>query len=308
MGLPAGRYGSDGYYAVEGKHVFRSGTPRPQAGFRLASPEYFATMGVPFLRGRDFTRQDTYDAPFVAVVSAALVREVFPHEDPLGRRMHLGLDNAEKAITIVGVVGDVRPEPGTPPGPEIYMPLQQHPYHGNEVQVVVRTSVPPGSVSSAVRQEVRALLPETAMKFVTMDTMLADAVATPRFRTMLMGLFAALAVLLAMGGVYGVMTHITAERTAEMGVRLALGATPADVMRLVLSRAIWMAAAGLAIGAGASVALSRLLSAMLFGIQPTDIATYAAVLAAVTLTTLAAATAPAWRAGRIDPVQAMRDE
>ena len=308
MGLPTGRYGSDGSYAVEGKHVFRSGAPMPHAVFRLASPEYFATMGVPFLRGRDFTLQDNYDAPFVAVVSASLAREVFPHEDPLGRRMHLGLDNAEKSITIVGVVGDVRSEPGTPPGPEIYLPLQQHPYHGNEVQVVARTSVAPGSISGAVREQVGALLPDTAMKFTTMDTMLADAVATPRFRTAMIGLFAVLAVLLAMGGVYGVMTHITAERTAEMGVRLALGATPADVMRLLLSRAVWMAAIGLAIGAAASVALSHLLSTMLFGVRPTDLATYAAVLAAVALTTLAAAAAPAWRAGQIDPVEAMREE
>ena len=309
MGLPTGRYGSNGSFAVEGKHVFSSGSPMPQAGFRLASPAYFETMGVPLLRGRDFTRQDDYDAPFVALVSAALVREVFPHEDPIGKRMHLGLDDHLKPITIVGVVGDVRADaPGTPPAPEIYMPLQQHPFHGNEVQVVVRTSVPPGSVSGAVREQVRALLPETAMKFTTMETMLAESVATPRFRTLLMGLFAALAVLLAMGGVYGVMTHVTAERTAEMGVRLALGATPGDVMRLILRRAVLLAVVGLAIGIAVARGLSRLLETMLFGVQPTDTATFVAVLAAVGLTTLAAAASPAWRAGRIDPMQAMREE
>ena len=307
MGLPNGRYGSNGSYAVEGVHHFDSGERLPQAGFRLASPGYFGAMGVPLVQGRDFTGQDVYDAPFVAIVSAALAREVFPKGDAIGRRIQLGLDSFNWC-TIVGIVGDVRPEPGTAPGPEIYMPLEQHPYHGNEVEFVVRTSVAPGAVTGAVRKEVQALLPETAMEFTTMDALLSDSVATPRFRTVLVGVFAALALLLAMAGVYGVMTHITAERTAEMGVRLALGATPGDVMRLILVRAGLLALAGLAIGAAASVVLSRALGSMLFGLQATDGATYAAVLAAVGLTTIAAAAAPAWRAGKINPVEAMREE
>ena len=308
MGLPTGRYGSNGNYAVEGMHRFLPGEHLPHAGFRLASPGYFATMGVPLERGRDFNTQDVYESPFVAVVSATLVRQVFGLGDPIGRRIQLGLDS-DKWVTIVGVVGDVRSDaPGTPPGPEIYMPLRQHPYFANEVQVVVRTSVPPGTVSGAVRQKMQAAMPETATKFTTMEAMLADSVATPRFRTMLVGIFAVLALLLAMAGVYGVMTHVTAERTAEMGVRLALGATPGGVMWLVLRKATLLAVAGLAIGMGASAALSRVLAGMLFGLQATDAATYAAALMGVGLTTLAAAAGPAWRAGRIDPVAAIREE
>jgi putative ABC transport system permease protein len=307
MGLPTGQYGSNGSFAVEGKQEFGKSHDMPEAGFRLASPGYFAAMGVPILRGRDFTAEDVYDAPFVATVSAALVHQVFPHEDPVGQRIQMGLDS-RNWVTIVGVVGDVRTSPAVAPGPEIYMPLQQHPTRANEVQVVVRTAVPPASVSAAVRQKVQAMLPETATKFTTMETMLADSVATPHFRTVLLGVFAALALLLAMAGVYGVMAQVTAERTVELGVRLALGATPGGVMSLILRKAGLLAAIGLAIGMAGSFALSRVLTGMLFGLQATDRATYIAVLLGVTVTTLAAAAGPAWRAGRINPVEAMREE
>jgi predicted permease len=307
MGLPTGQYGSNGSFAVEGRHVFGKSRDMPQAGFSLSSPGYFGAMGVPLERGRDFTTQDVYESPFVGVVSAALVRQVFPHDDPIGQRIQLGLDSPNW-VTIVGIVGDVRQTPATPPGPEIYMPLRQHPYHGNEVEVVVRTSVPPASIAGAVRQKVQAMLPETATKFTTMQSMLADSVATPHFRTVLLGVFAALALLLAMAGVYGVMAQVTAERTAEMGVRLALGATPGGVMWLILRKAGLLAAIGLAIGMAGSMALGRVLAGMLFGLQATDAVTYAGVLVAVGVTTLAAAAGPAWRAGRINPVEAMREE
>ncbi|MEX2261259.1 MAG: ABC transporter permease [Bryobacteraceae bacterium] len=309
MGLPGGRYGSNGSYAVEGKHVFAAGSKMPHAGFRLASPGYFSAMGIPLVRGRDFTAQDVYDAPFVAVVSQALVRDTFPDENPIGRRIQLGLDSPEKWVTIVGVAGNVRQDsPASAPYPEIYMPLQQHPFYGNEVQVVVRTSMPPASLAGVVRERVQAAIPETATKFTTMRTLLADSIATPRFRMALVAVFAGLALLLAMGGVYGVMTYITVERTAEMGVRIALGATSRDVMRLILARAVLLAAIGLTVGLAASVALSGLVASMLFGLEPTDTATYVGVSVALALTTLAAAAMPAWRAGRIDPAQAIREE
>jgi|SRR5271157_2142760 len=308
MGLPTGRYGSNGSFAVEGRHVFGKSRSMPQAGFRLASPGYFDTMGVPLERGRDFTTEDVYESPFVGVVSAALARQVFPHDDPIGQRIQLGLDSPNRWVTIVGIVGDVRETPATPPGPEIYMPLRQHPYYGNEVQVVVRTSVPPATLTSAVRQKVQTALPETATKFTTMETMLADSIATPHFRTVLLGVFATLALLLAMAGVYGVMAQVTAERTAELGVRLALGATPGGVMWLILRKAGMLALVGLVVGLAWSMALGRVLTGMLFGLQPADGVTFAVVLAAVGLTTLAAAAGPAWRAGRINPVEAMREE
>jgi len=307
MGMPAGQYGSNGGFAIEGRQVFGAGR-LPQAGFRLASPGYFAAMGVPLLAGRDLNAQDVYESPFVAVVSVSLARQNFPQENPLGRRIQLGLDDATKWLTIVGVVGDVRADPATPPGPEIYMPLRQHPFYANEIQVAVRTSMPPASISGAVRRQVMDLLPETAVKFTTMDEMLSDAVATPRFRTSLVAIFAMVALLLAMAGVYGVMTYLTAERTSELGVRLALGATPGAVVRIVLARAAVFASIGLLLGVAGSAALGRFLATLLFGLKSSDPATYLVVIAAVGLTTLAAAFGPAWRAGRIDPLAAIRQE
>jgi len=309
MGLPTGQYSSGGSYAVEGKQTFGPGQKLPQAGFRLASPAYFATMAIPLTRGRDFSPRDQYDAPPVAIVSEALARESFPNENPIGRRLQCGLDSVGKWMTIVGVVGDVRQtSPASPPEPELYMPLQQHPYLANELQVVIRTSLDPNSISGAVRQRVRAMNPETAMKFTTMDAMLAGSIAKPRFQMFLIGTFAGLALLLAMVGVYGVLSYVITQRTSEFGLRVAMGANPADVVGLVLRGALRLAAAGLSIGLLLSLAASRVMASMLFELKPTDAVTYAAVLIAVTPVILAAAAIPAWRAARVDALTALRQE
>jgi len=309
MGLPTGRYGSNGSYAVEGKHRFAPGQNLPQAGFRLAGPAYFQTMGIPLIHGREFSPRDQYDSPFAAIVSQALARQSFPNEDPIGQRLQCGLDAPSKWMTIVGVVGDVRQQsPASAPAPELYMPLKQHPYLANELQVVLRATVPPESLIAPVRERVRALNPEIAMKFASMETMVADTIAKPRFRTFLIGVFAAVALLLAMAGVYGVMNYVITLRTPEFGLRVALGATPGDVVRLVLGRALRLAAVGLATGIALSLAAGRLISSMLFGLKPTDPMTYAIVVAAVTPVMLLAAAIPAWRATQIDPLTALREE
>jgi len=308
MGLPSGQYGSNGLYAIEGKHTFAPGQNLPQAGFELASPAYFAAMGIPLLKGRDFSARDDYDAPFVAIVSESLVKQTFPNEDPIGRRVQCGLDSP-KWMTIVGVVGDVRQDsPASSPGPELYMPLQQHPFYGNEVQVVLRTASEPSLLIAAVRTKVHDANPSVATKFTTMEAMVATSVSTPRFRTFLVSVFAGVALLLAMAGVYGVMSYVAAQRTSELGLRMALGAQRGDIMALILGRAVLLAAIGLAAGAGIAVASGRIIEGMLFGIEPTDAATYLAVLIALALVTLAAAAVPAWRATRIDPLTALREE
>jgi putative ABC transport system permease protein len=308
MGLPTGEYSSDGLYAVEGKHSFNELAKLPHAGFRLASPRYFSTMGIPLIRGREFSERDAYDGQFVAIVSESLVRQTFPHEDPIGKRLMCGLDS-DKWMTIVGVVGDVRQQsPASAPGPEMYMPLQQHPYHANEMQVVLRTAVEPASLIDAVRRTTQAQNPEIATKFTTMDAMVSDSIATPRFRTLLVGVFATLALVLAMAGVYGVMTFIAAQRTSEFGLRLALGASAFDVMRLIFVRALVLACTGLAIGLALSFALSRVMASFLFGLEAMDAITYAGISVLVALTTAAAAAIPAWKAMRVDPVVALRQE
>ena len=310
MGLPTGQYGSNGSYAVAGKQVMSEGEKLPESNWALSSPNYFAAMRIPLLRGRDFTPQDQYDAPGIVIISDSAARQSFPGEDPIGRQLICGLDAVTmKPMTIVGVVGDVRQDsPGTAPQPTLYMPMEQHPYHSNELQVIVRTISAPAAMTSPVRKAAYDLNPEMAVKFTTMDEMISDSIAAPRFRTFLAGTFAILALLLAMAGIYGVMSYVVTQRTSELGLRMALGAARGDVIGLVLSRAAALAAAGLAIGAALSLAVSRLIGAMLFGLKSTDPATYALVLLSVACIAILAAAGPALRASRIDPMVALRQE
>ena len=197
----------------------------------------------------------------------------------------------------MGVVGDVRQDsPGSAPEPTLYMPLEQHPYYSNELQVIVRTAAAPAVSMPAIRKIARDFNPEMAVRFTTLDEMISDSIAAPRFRTFLAGTFALLALLLAMAGIYGVMSYIVTQRTSELGLRLALGAVSLDVIRLVLSRAAILAAFGLALGAALSLALSRMIGSMLFGLKPTDPSTYAMVLLSIAGIAILAAAAPAWRA------------
>jgi putative ABC transport system permease protein len=266
-------------------------------------------MGIPLLRGRDLAAFDRYDAPFVAIVNQALVRRSFPNEDPIGKRIKCGLDAPDRWMTVVGVVGDVRQNsPASAPEPELYMPLSQHPYHANEFQVVLRAGVSPASLASPARKKTHDLYPLAATDFTTLEQMVATSIATPRFRVYVTGVFAGLALLLAMIGVYGVMSYLTAQRTSEFGLRLALGARPGDLLSAVLAGAARLALAGLLAGALISIACGRLIRSMLFGLEPTDTFTYAAVLGGVLVMTLAAAAVPAWRAARIDPASALRRE
>jgi putative ABC transport system permease protein len=310
MGLPTGQYGSNGSYAVAGKQVMREGEKLPESNWALTSPNYFGAMRIPLLRGRDFTPQDQYGSPGVVIVSESAARQSLPGEDPIGRQLLCGLDDVTaKPMTIVGVVGDVRQDsPGSPPQPTLYMPMEQHPYHSNELQVIVRTASAPAALTPAVRKAAYDLNPEMAVKFTTLEEMVTDSIAAPRFRTFLAGTFAILALLLAMAGIYGVMSYVVTQRTSELGLRMALGAARGDVIGLVLSRAATLAAVGLAIGAGLSLAVSRLIGAMLFGLNAADPATYAMVLFSLAGIAILAAAGPAWRASRIDPMVALRQE
>ncbi len=306
MGMPAGQYGSDGSYAVEGKHTFAPGEKMPHAGFRLAGPGYFETIGIPLMRGRDFSEADQYEAPLVAVISTTLARQSFPGEDPIGKRIKCGLDRLEW-MTIVGVVGDVRSDsPASAPGPEIYMSYPQHPAYANELQVAVRTDG--GVTEETLRRVVRSTDPSVATKFTTMEAMVSESIAAPRFRTLLIGAFAGLALLLAMAGIYGVMAYAVAQRVPELGVRIALGARRGDVARIVLGRAGVMTGVGLAVGVALAVGFSRVLETMLYGVKPLDAWSFAGAGAAVVLAALAASVVPVWRAVRVDPMAALREE
>lgn len=308
MGLPTGQYGSNGSFWIDGRPPLPPGRPAPEADFGLASPGYFATLGVPLVKGRDFGEQDRHDAPLVAIVSRALADRDFPGEDPIGQRIRCGLDS-NAWMTIVGIVGNVRQaSPSEEPGAEIYMPLEQHPYYANEVDVVVRTDVAPDALVPVLRDRMRRLNPSIALRFSTLDAMVAGSIDTQRFRAWLVGLFAGLALLLAAAGVYGVMAYATAQRTAEFGVRVALGARRSQVFRAVMANAVRLAAAGLAVGALLSFGSGRLIASMLFGVTALDGATYAGTIGLLLAVVLLGAAIPAWQASRVDPLTALKQD
>jgi len=308
MGVPTGQYGSNGGYVVDGQNFFDRRNGLAQATFSLSGPSYFSAMGIPLLRGRDFEAGDAYDRPFVAIVSESLARQSFPDVDPIGHTIMCGLESP-KWMTIVGVVADTRQDsPASSPGPTLYMPLLQYPYHANELQVVMRSAVSPTSLIETVRGKMRSLNPEVAVRFTTLEAMVSNSIATPRLRLTLVALFAGLALLLAMAGMYGVMTYITIERIPEFGVRVALGASPRSVLALVLRRAAELALLGVAVGVALAFSAARVMTTMLFGLKTTDAVTYAGVLLAVTPIVVLAAAIPAWRAARADPAAALRNE
>ena len=206
------------------------------AGFRIATPGYFDAMKTPLLHGRDFEERDTFDAPMVAIVNQTFARREFPKGDVIGKRIECGLDR-KGWMTIVGIVGDVRHDsPSKAPRAEIYMAYHQHPWVSDEMHVVLRSNSDVAVVTREAEKIAAALNPEVSLSFSTMQTFLAEAVATPRFRTVLMGAFAGIAALLAMAGVYGVMSYVVGQRVSELGLRLAIGATTFDILRSCLVR------------------------------------------------------------------------
>jgi len=210
---------------------------------------------------------------------------------------------------IVGVVGDVRQRgPARDPEPEIYMPYEQHPRPATAMSVVVRTAADPAALPEAMRRLARDRAPDVPVRFTTMETLLSENVAAPRFRTLLLGLFAGLAVCLAMAGVYGVMAYLVGQRSSEIGLRMALGASSADVQRMVIRQSLALVAAGIVLGLAGAAAATRLLTTVLFQVKPTDPLTYVAAALLLAVVALAASYVPARRAARLDPMVALRQE
>jgi putative ABC transport system permease protein len=288
--------------------------PLPQgkaetANYVSASPQYFRVMGIPLMRGRLFSVDDTAATMPVALISETLARRSFPHQDPLGRHLVFGFPPyGNVSREIVGVVADIHDVSlSKKPGPMMYVPFAQAPFWGAEV--VVRSRLGVADVAAGIRNETHAIdpgLPVTEVE--TLPEALHASVAEPRFRTLLLGLFGAIALLLATVGIYGVISFSVSRRTREIGVRMALGATPASVRRLVVGESAKLALFGLAAGIPAALLLTRFLSALLFAVTPADPLTFAAVALLLTLVALAAAYIPARRAMRVDPTVALRCE
>jgi putative ABC transport system permease protein len=303
--------GSNGGYWIEGGPSFQQlGIARsPQAIFNVVTPEYFHTLGVPIRRGRDFTDGDTRDATKVAIINDALAKASFAGEDPIGRRIQCGLDTPD-FMTIVGVVGDVRTSgPQRPAQPEIFMPFQQHPGPATSMNIVARTELAdPLLLADTMRRTIADRNPEVPVRASTMDATLETASAAARFQTFLLVVFAGVALLLAVAGVYGVMAYTVSQRIPELGVRIALGATPEHIRRLILGQGAALAGAGLVLGMGLALVSGRVLRGFLFGVSATDPIVLASVVAAVALATLTACYIPVRRAIRVDPMVALRAE
>ena len=283
----------------------------PAEAYRVVSPEYFSTMGIRLVRGRFPTADDRVDHNPAVVVNQALAKRYWPNEDPIGKQVRLGAPENYliPPSTIVGVVGDT-PDAGLnlPAIPAVYMPHAMAPWW-SFFTFVVRTTGAPETVAPAVRRELRALFPTAPIRNVrTMDMVLQESVASARVSMRLIGAFAIVALVTAALGVFGVLSFLVAQRTRELGIRMALGAAPADVRRMVVFHGGRLALSGLAIGLVGSFALSRLITSMLFGIAPTDPMTFVAVSAILLAIGLLASWLPARRATRIDPISALRSD
>jgi putative ABC transport system permease protein len=279
------------------------------ADYASVSPRYFGVMGMSLMRGRLFSADDTASTAPVAVISEALARQYFKNEDPVGRRMMFGFPpNGNVLREIVGVVSDTRDiSLAKAPGPMMYVPFAQAPFWGGEV--VVRSSLTTAAAADAIRVETHGIdsgLPVTDI--ASFPEAMSASLAWPRFRTLLLGGFGGMALLLAVIGIYGVVSFSVSRRTREIGVRITLGASPRDVQRLILKESAGLALLGLAAGIPAALGLTRLFKTMLFGIAPDDPATFAAVAALLAFVTVAAAYWPARHAARTDPIAALRSE
>jgi putative ABC transport system permease protein len=301
--LPLSGQLNDMPYSVEGRPP-----ASPDQGFdddfRRVNTEYFRAMRIPLLRGRNFTEQEVAKSAKVVVISDLLAKRVFPNEDPIGHRLVMGMSGLP--FEIIGVVGDIRHSAlENSPAPAMYMPTQD----GPSTNLVIRAQGDLSNLAAAVRREVKAIDPDQPVAAVkTMDEWLTTSVSAPRYRTSLLGLFALVALILASTGIYGVMSYSVAQRTHEIGVRMALGAGRFHVLRLVVRQGMGLVGIGVVLGLIGAVALTRVMSSLLFEVTPKDPLTFTAVAAFLTLVALVACYIPARRATKVDPLVALRYE
>ena len=307
--LPLDSVRRTGHFVIENRSPFPEAA---DAGYRIVSPGYLRTMRIPILRGRDLAESDTGQSTPVAVISAEMARTYWAGRDPLGSRVWFdSFAPTRQWLTVVGIAGDVR-QNGLTEGVEamayVSYPQVQNKPDLLEGNVVLRTPLDPRSLAAAVRSRVRSVDPEAAVSFQTLDDVVAGSMARQRFQMQVLGGFAALALLLAAVGLYGVLSYLVTSTRAEIGVRMALGARPGEVFRMVTERALWLVSAGAALGLLGCLAVRSILATVLFGIGPSDPATLAAATATLLSVALAASWLPARRATRVDPVSALREE
>ena len=305
--LPLGGSNSSDAYLVEGE-------PEPVPGqenegrYRVCTPDYFGTMGIPIIKGRGFTEQDKAGAPPVVIVNETLARKHWPGENPIGKRIRFyGPPERAQWKEIVGVVEDVKHELNLPVTPDYYLPYAQDSW--NAMVLVARTSVDPASLAGALRKQVWAIDKDQPVFDVkTMQEVRSTSVAVYSFSSVMLAIFAVLALLLASVGIYGVMAFAVTQRTQEIGIRMALGARAADVLKLVVKHGMKLALIGTGLGLAGSWAVTRFIQKLLVGVQPTDLLTFSVVSAFLLAAAFIACYLPARRATKVDPLEALRYE
>jgi putative ABC transport system permease protein len=302
-----GGLGSATGFKIEGRPEPPPGQG-PSTDVRVADSGYFQTMGIPLLRGRNFSDSEQREPKHVILINEALARKHFPDEDPIGRRLDVAMFDTPQPAEIIGVVGNVRYDSLiVEPPPAVYFPHPDLTYAF--MTLVIRTEGEPTAIAPAVQREIRALDPNQPVSGVrTMNQVMADWVSRSRFNTLLLGLFAGLATLLSAVGIFGVMNYSVALRTREIGLRLAIGAQPRQVLLLILRQGLLLTVFGVVLGLAAAFALTRLLSGLLFGVGVVDVTTFTTISLLLVAVSLLACYLPARRAMRIDPLRALRYE
>ncbi|HUQ81370.1 MAG TPA: ABC transporter permease, partial [Gemmatimonadaceae bacterium] len=295
-------------FILEGEAKPQRGDPAHQERLHVVSSGYFGALGLPLTRGRDFTQHDVKDAPSVAVVSDAFARKYWPGQDAIGKRVSM-LADSMYPTTVIGVVGDSRHNPNTgrePLAPVVYIPLTQVPW--STMTLVVRTTGEPSAINTGVQRVIGSIDPALAAGDVmTLERMLSSGLSPQRLTAGMLSVFAAIAVLLAVIGIYGVISYSVTQRTHEIGIRMALGAQQSDVVGRVLKHGFMLASFGIAIGTLASVGLTRAMATLLHEVSPTDPLTFSAVAVVLAVVALLGSWLPARRAAAVDPVVALRD-
>jgi len=310
--LPVSGGGSIIHFNITG-HPPKTPHDYVAAGYRTVTPNYLETLGVPLLQGRLLTTADNEKAPAVAVINASMAKTYFAGENPLGKRIQLGAtpDKDVPTMEIIGVVGDVRPGLGVDPQTEMYLPYRQADLVLPVFQLsfVLRTAADPQLQAPALRTALAEIDPnQPLVKVRTMEDNMAATVAQPRFRTWLIAIFAAVALVLAAIGVYGVMSYTVTQRNSEIGIRVTLGAQPEDVFKIVVGQGLRVALAGVGAGIVAALAMTRVLQSFLYGVSAYDPPTFFGVAILLTIVAVAASFFPARRATLVDPMVALRYE
>ncbi len=305
--LPLGRDGARYRFLVEGQ-PFLEPQLRPGAEFNVVTPGYFATMEIPLLQGRDLGEHDGWDAPAVVLVNRTLARQFWPGESAVGKRVTLGEPDEGAWMTVVGVVADVSQRSLTSEmRPQMYAPHAQ--VGLEEMALLVRSTMEPAALVPAIRNAVRQIDPGVPVSEVQSLTQVRSAsIATDRFRTLVLATFSLLALALAAIGVYGVISYGVVQRSREIGIRVALGARRAEILRLVVGESMLTVGIGIAVGLLAAVGLSRFIASLLYSVRPDDPTTFAAITALIAAVALAACVIPARRAMRVDPATTLRSE